>query len=239
MKKKPVNQIKKPSVDLVALRRAYELYADQCESGLGHVVARINDFRAWESHTDDYNLFDSVHPRIKEFDSVREKMGRKYKKLPLTIENIKLKIMDVAGIRIVVPFKDDIARVQELLQNRLVVVEVKDYINNPKENGYRSLHLQVQAEVPWGTTLITVPIEIQIRTKAMDVWASIEHIIYYKNRNTRNSEAAPEVVSRLKAIADALDTIDNMAMELRDLDLAEKLIDTIASPEKLAALLKD
>ena len=93
----------------------------------------------------------------------------------------------------------------------MTVVERKDYVKNPKENGYRSLHLIVEMDIYFMETSKRIPVEIQIRTEAMDLWASQEHRLHYKNANP-----SPETVERFSTLAKVLADFDEQAMALRD-----------------------
>lgn len=102
-----------------------------------------------------------------------------------TIENARKHLSDIGGIRIICSFTTDIYRVHELLdlQDDLNIVLIKDYIKNPKPNGYQSLHLHIEIPVYLSSGVVYTRIEVQVRTIAMDFWASLEHKIYYKFRN--------------------------------------------------------
>jgi putative GTP pyrophosphokinase len=148
------------------------------------------------------------------------------------IESIKSNIHDVAGIRIVTLYKDDIYRVRDALigqppiegqvvdgnvrlldeekNENIVLLEEKDYVAKPKINGYRSLHLIVEVQVRFKETMETVPVEIQIRTKAMDLWASIEHDCRYKNACPSKDAEIFDELSRI------VDNFDESAIKLRD-----------------------
>ena len=99
-----------------------------------------------------------------------------------TVENVEAHLMDVAGIRIITSYIQDVYRMVEMLkrQDDLEIVEIKDYIANPKPNGYRSLHVIVRIPVFFMDSKQMIPVEVQIRTIAMDFWASLEHDLKYK-----------------------------------------------------------
>ncbi|WP_034429938.1 GTP pyrophosphokinase, partial [Caldisalinibacter kiritimatiensis] len=127
-----------------------------------------------------HNPIEHIKSRVKSMDSLKEKLIRKG--YEVNIENAKKFINDIAGARIICSFTSDIYTIYELIkkQSNLKVVEVKDYIKNPKPNGYRSLHLLVEVPVFLTNRIEEVRVEIQIRTIAMDFWASLEHRIFYK-----------------------------------------------------------
>lgn len=160
----------------------------------------------------DYNPIEHIRYRVKKPDSIREKLVRIG--LEPTIENARTNIFDIAGIRIICAFTADIYKVVDLLsqQSDINIVEVKDYIKNPKENGYRSLHVHIEYPVFLSSGTVPTRVEIQLRTIAMDFWASIEHKIYYKYR-----EKAPgDIQTHLKECADMITKLDNRMYQLKN-----------------------
>lgn len=158
----------------------------------------------------DYNPIEHTSSRVKSFESIIGKIQRK--KLPFSIDSIRSGIKDVAGIRITCSFISDIYRIQEMLQKHfdVEIYEVKDYISNPKPNGYRSLHLIAGVPVVMTTGREMVCVEIQIRTIAMDFWASLEHKIFYKY-----DQAVPiHLTQELKQAADAANVLDEQMERL-------------------------
>lgn len=128
----------------------------------------------------DYNPIETIKSRLKSMDSIVDKLQRK--KLPLELESIENNLKDVAGIRVICPFLSDIYRMASCLmeQDDIVVIEKKDYIKNPKKNGYRSLHLIVETPIFLQKEKRMMKVEVQFRTIAMDFWASLEHRMHYK-----------------------------------------------------------
>ncbi|MEB7745457.1 GTP pyrophosphokinase family protein [Staphylococcus equorum] len=134
-----------------------------------------------------HNPIHHMERRVKEMRSLIKKLNRKG--LEISTESARENILDIAGIRVICNYIDDIYVIEELLlkQEDVKLLKRKDYIGNPKDNGYRSLHIVVAIPVFLANTLETVPVEIQIRTIGMDMWASLEHKIRYKNtENTEN-----------------------------------------------------
>ena len=132
------------------------------------------------------NPIDSIHTRIKSPESIYrklQKMGHEF-----TAENIEQYLNDVSGIRVICPFINDIYTVANLLaqQDDIEVLQIKDYIKNPKPNGYRSYHMIVQIPVFFSKGKTPMRVEVQIRTIAMNFWASLEHQIRYK-KNLENT----------------------------------------------------
>ena len=137
-----------------------------------------------------------------------------------TIENMRNYINDIAGIRIVCSFTSDIYRLAEMIgkQNDLTVICVKDYIKNPKVSGYKSFHMHVTVPIFLSDRVVNTKVEIQIRTIAMDFWASLEHKIYYKFEGH-----APEYISRdLRACAEIVSNLDAKMLQLNEAILEEK-----------------
>ncbi|MBQ9695822.1 MAG: GTP pyrophosphokinase family protein [Oscillospiraceae bacterium] len=126
------------------------------------------------------NPIHSIDSRIKSGKSIMGKLQRKG--LPMTAQSAQKNLTDIAGIRVVCYYIDDIYAIAELLTRRgdFEVIKLKDYIKNPKPSGYRSFHMVVMVPVYMSTKKMTVPVEIQIRTIAMDFWASLEHQLHYK-----------------------------------------------------------
>ena len=165
------------------------------------------------------NPIHHVESRIKSPESIFEKLGR-YGKEP-TLENMERYIMDIAGIRVICSYIHDVYNLLELLrkQDNLTIVTVKDYIADPKPNGYRSLHVIVRIPVYFLDKKELIPVEIQLRTIAMDFWASLEHDLKYKAvRRIQGidsyhelkdcSRIIEEVESRMQILARALDADD-------------------------------
>ena len=147
-----------------------------------------------------YDLIDHIDTRIKEPKSIVKKMEKK--KYDKTYLNLIEKINDIAGIRIVCTLKDDIFFIRDLVKQipDIHVLKEKDYVTNPKESGYSSYHMIVEVPVKLTQKTIYVKCEIQIRTLAMDFWASFEHKVKYKTKNDVNPKMSKELVSCEKMI---------------------------------------
>ena len=134
-----------------------------------------------------------------------QKIGKIQKKgLDRSVDSIKNNIFDIAGLRVITNYIDDIYTVEKLLsqQDDIEVIRRKDYIKNPKESGYRSLHLVVKVPVFKANDVEKVPVEIQIRTIGMDMWASLEHELRYKTDVNRAEEFAANLVDNANALFD-------------------------------------
>lgn len=147
-----------------------------------------------------YDLIDHIDTRIKEPKSIVKKMEKK--KYDKTYLNLIEKINDIAGIRIVCTLKDDIFFIRDLVKQipDIHVLKEKDYVTNPKESGYSSYHMIVEVPVKLTQKTIYVKCEIQIRTLAMDFWASFEHKVKYKTKNDVNPKMSKELVNCAKMI---------------------------------------
>ena len=157
------------------------------------------------------NPISSIHTRLKSQTSILEKMARLG--VAPTRENVETYLNDIAGIRVICSYIDDIYRLADALtrQADIKLIEKKDYISNPKPNGYRSLHLIVSVPIFFAESVKEVKAEVQIRTIAMDFWASLEHQIKYK----KHVEHAEDVIARLKECADEIAHVDETMQQLR------------------------
>ena len=159
----------------------------------------------------DRNPFESIESRLKSPTSIVEKMMMHG--MEINVENMEGEIFDIAGIRVVCSFKEDIYRLCDLLvqQDDVLLLARKDYIKNPKPNGYRSFHIIVDIPIFLSEGKKHMKVEVQFRTIAMDFWASVEHKLKYK-KEIKNPE---EVVSRLKKCADSLADMDDEMEAIR------------------------
>lgn len=128
----------------------------------------------------DRNPIESISTRLKSIDQIYDKARRK--SIPLTLSDIENNIYDIAGVRVVCPFENDIYMLRDsiLTHDDIKLFEERDYIKNPKESGYRSLHLIVEVPIYLDKGKKLMKVEIQLRTMAMDQWASLEHRLMYK-----------------------------------------------------------
>lgn len=161
----------------------------------------------------DRNPIETIKTRLKSFESITEKLMRRG--LPLTIESVEANLSDVAGVRVICPFVDDIYTIAEcfLSQDDVRLVKATDYIKYPKENGYRSLHLIVEIPIYLQKEKRMMPVEVQLRTIAMDFWASLEHKMHYKKDIPE--EIADELKHELKNCAEDIAGLDVRMGEIR------------------------
>lgn len=157
-----------------------------------------------------YNPIHHIEDRLKSPKSIFEKLRRKDK--PFSVDSAKKNLYDIAGIRVICNYIEDIYTVADLLtaQDDVKLVERKDYIKSPKPNGYRSLHLVIQTPVYLSDAKEHVFVEVQIRTIAMDFWASLEHELKYKTDN----EVSAELAARLKQCAETIAATDAEMQEI-------------------------
>ena len=157
------------------------------------------------------NPISTIHTRLKSQTSILEKMNR-IGYAP-TVENIVTHLNDIAGVRVICAYVDDIYEIADALirQDDIHLIRKKDYIANPKPNGYRSLHLIVSVPVFFAESKKEMKVEVQIRTIAMDFWASLEHQIKYK-KDISNAE---EIIGRLKNCADVIAGTDLEMQKIR------------------------
>lgn len=157
------------------------------------------------------NPITSINSRLKSSASIMEKLNRKG--LSFTVENVETNLYDVAGIRIVCSYVDDIYVLAQALakQDDITVIREKDYIKNPKPNGYRSYHMIVSVPVFFSDQTREMAVEVQIRTIAMDFWASLEHQLKYK-QNIPNQQA---IVKQLRECADVISMTDQKMIGIR------------------------
>lgn len=147
-----------------------------------------------------YSVINNIDCRIKSPESIVKKM--KKKKYDLNYSALIENINDVAGIRIVCPFKTDIPKIKEIIEadSNIEIIEVKDYINLPKKSGYSGMHLIGQVPVDIGDAVAGVKIEIQIRTMAMNFWATTEHKIKYKAQSKLSKADSKKMILYAKII---------------------------------------
>lgn len=171
---------------------------------INEVLTKVEILRQEFTHLYRYNPIEHVSSRVKTPESLAQKLVRKGVKM--SSESVANNIYDVAGVRITCSFIGDCYRVMSALtsQDDIEVVEVKDYIKHPKKNGYKSLHVIVRIPIFLSTGAKKIPVELQIRTIAMDFWAALEHKIFYKY-DREVPEHLTEELFNAAVVADQLD----------------------------------
>ena len=210
---------------LEQIRKDYETYKGYCDCGRRVVMSYAKNSELMIRMSGNLNHEDIVKGviyRMKDFDTVVEKTIRK--NYPLSMDSIKTNITDIAGVRIITYYRDDVYHVRDEIvrSSGLKVLEEIDYIKNPKPNGYRSLHLvlEVPISIPGKdeeadddgeTPAIKVPVEVQIRSMFEEVWGEGDHLTNYK-KDTPSEEA----IAVFKHMGDLLDQLDDDLIRLRD-----------------------
>ena len=161
----------------------------------------LNDELAFKTKR---NPIESIESRVKKPASIIEKLRRKH--FPLTVDSIFQNLHDVAGGRVICSFIEDIYDVAEMFlsQDDITLIERKDYIRRPKDNGYRSLHLIVEVPIFLSDRTVNMKVEVQIRTMAMDFWAALEHQANYK----KGIEGIDELIVELAECANIINQTD-------------------------------
>jgi len=190
--------------DMRQIRHDFARFLMHYKFGMDEIVTKISILRDEFTHLHDYNPIEHISSRLKTPESILQKMQRKG--CEPSIEAIRSTITDIAGVRVTCSFVSDTYRVFELLtgQTDIRVVDVRDYIKNPKSNGYTSLHALVEVPVFLSDGPVPVIVEVQIRTIAMDFWASLEHKIYYKYQR----QVPTELLDGLREAADTARRLD-------------------------------
>ncbi|MGO4490281.1 GTP pyrophosphokinase [Microbacterium sp. 2RAF4] len=188
------------------LRDELQRFLREYEFGMREVETKISILRDEFTHDHAYNPIEHVKSRLKSPDSIVEKLARKGIDEP-DFDRIRADITDIAGVRVTCSFVADVYRLFDLLtaQDDVTVRTVKDYIAHPKANGYKSLHAIIEVPVFLSTGALSVPVEVQFRTIAMDFWASLEHKIYYKFSN----QVPSHLVDSLSDAAEAASELDS------------------------------
>ena len=188
------------------MQRSMSLY----ESGIKEICTKLEILQREAQVQGIHNPIESIKSRVKNIFSVIEKLNRKG--FEVSMESVEKNLYDVAGVRVICPYIDDIYVVAERIrrQDDLRVLIEKDYIKYPKANGYRSFHMVVEVPVFLSDSKRYVRVEIQLRTIAMDFWASLEHQIRYK----MESQIPDEISYRLRQSAETIAATD---AEMQDL----------------------
>ncbi|NYF16725.1 putative GTP pyrophosphokinase [Microbacterium sp. AK009] len=209
--------------EMRALRNEMQRFLLEYRFGMQEIETKIGILRDEFLYLHDYNPIEHVSSRVKSPDSIVDKVARKGIEPEFAV--VREHITDIAGVRITCSFVTDAYRLFDLLtrQDDVTVRTVKDYISDPKPNGYKSLHAIVEVPVFLSTGRVVVPVEVQFRTIAMDFWASLEHKIYYKY-----DRQVPEGL--IESLKDAADTAAELDARMERLHR-----ELHASPEAAAA----
>lgn len=205
------DQLSKMQEELESLKALMSCY--QC--ALFEVETKFRVLNEQFSLRHERNPIDSIRTRMKSPESIREKLIRK--KLPVNIHAIETELYDIAGIRVICSFVDDIYMLAECLlqQDDITLIEKKDYIANPKENGYRSLHLVVEVPIFLQDEKRLMKVEVQLRTIAMEFWANLEHKLRYKKNLPEH--IAELTAAELSECADMSAQLDQKMQNVRNI----------------------
>jgi putative GTP pyrophosphokinase len=190
----------------------FQILMMKYECALSEVRTKFDVLNKELSIITNRNPIESIKMRIKTPASIASKL--KSKGVDFTLENIDAHLSDIAGIRVVCSFVDDIYMLAECLQNQddITVIQKKDYIKKPKKSGYRSLHLIISIPIFLTDKKEYMKVEVQFRTIAMDFWASLEHKMKYK----KNIENQDVIVDDLKFSADLINQLDRRMQQIRE-----------------------
>ena len=195
---------------LEELRREYTQIQGVYEAAIREIDARLKTLDSEFSFKHMHNPIHHIESRVKSLNSIVMKLHSMG--YPISISCAKKTLHDIAGVRVVCRYVDDIYRIADLLlaQDDISLILEKNYIENPKPNGYRSLHIVVDVPVYMSKGKLFIPVEIQIRTVAMDFWATLEHGIRYKSSDA----VPPKIVKELRACADVITETDYKMQEI-------------------------
>jgi putative GTP pyrophosphokinase len=205
-----------PTLDIEDFRALREQFTDFMlgyKFAIDEITTKINILREDFNNAHEYNPIEHINSRLKAPESVLEKVRRK--NYQMNLASIRENVLDIAGVRVICSFISDIVKIRDMIagQEDVTVLEERDYISHRKPNGYRSLHLIVSIPVFRSDRTDRIPVEIQIRTIAMDFWASLEHKIYYKYRG----EVPPNLQGELAEAAEAAAALDEKMESLHRL----------------------
>ena len=181
-------------------------------AALQEVSTKLNILNEEFQHIHRYNPIEHIGTRIKSPERIVKKLKKNGHES--SIENMIRYVNDIAGVRLICSFTSDIYKLAKMIasQNDLKVLEIKDYIKNPKQSGYKSYHMIVTVPIFLSDHIVETKVEIQIRTIAMDFWASLEHKIYYKFEGN-----APAYISKqLRECAKMVSSLDERMLQLND-----------------------
>ena len=164
----------------------------------------------------DRNPISNIKTRLKKLDSIQKKLEKN--DWPLTVESMEENLHDIAGVRVICSFTEDVYRVADALlsQDDITLIEKKDYIANPKPNGYRSLHLIVTVPIFLADEKRRMKVEIQLRTIAMDSWATLEHQLRYKKDLEFTDDMAAELYRCAQISAELDERMDHLRSAVYD-----------------------
>ena len=201
----------RPEIDeLAKFIKLFQLY----QSGQKEISTKLENLDSEFQVNYDYNPIHHMESRMKSMQSLIKKASKKG--YDLTVDSIQKNIYDIAGIRVITNYIDDIYNIEKMLtsQDDVTLLRRKDYVKHPKESGYRSLHIIVKVPVFQSKGPVDVPVEIQIRTVGMDMWASLEHKLRYKTNV--DQALVDQYGGQLKDYSDELERIERGMQGIHD-----------------------
>lgn len=172
-----------------------------------------DDFRMKHSYVPIHHM----QSRLKSFESLMDKAERYGIEDPIhNLDTVRAEVFDIAGIRVVCNYREDIYTMSELLlkQSDVDLIKIKDYCKNPKPSGYRSLHVVISIPVFLVNSKTTVPVEIQFRSIAMDTWASLEHELKYKNKGALTEDIQKQLTQCAKTLSDVDEQMERIRHQI-------------------------
>lgn len=209
-----LNELDENAQDMLLMQtESLETLMTMYQCAITKLRARIEVVTAEFEINKHRNPVEYIESRIKKPAHIIEKLHRKG--VEISVDSIIYNLNDVAGIRLICSFVDDIYEVADMLlkDTTFTLVETVDYIKNPKPNGYRSLHLVVEVPIVFSNAVQKMRVEVQIRTIAMDFWAQLEHQMHYKKAHSEKDE---QIVKELKDCADTIYQTDLKMQALRE-----------------------
>lgn len=193
-------------------------------SALKQVGTKLEILNDEFQHVHKYNPIEHIKSRIKSSESIVKKLRKNG--YDATIENMVEYVNDIAGVRVICSFTSDIYRIAEMIgnQNDLSVMSVKDYIKNPKASGYKSYHMIVKVPIFLSDRIVDTKVEIQIRTVAMDFWASLEHKIHYKFEGEAPVHIEQELVECARMVSELDAKMLSLNEEVRRIGESEDFV---------------
>ena len=193
-------------------------------SALKEIGTKLEILNDEFQHVHRYNPIEHIKSRIKSPESIVKKL--KKNGYDSTIENMVKYVNDIAGIRVICSFTSDIYRIAEMLINQsdIKVISVKDYIKKPKPSGYKSYHLIVTVPIFLSDRIVDAKVEIQIRTVAMDFWASLEHKIHYKFEGDAPEHIKAELIECARMVADLDSRMLSLNDEIIEISMQQEMI---------------
>ena len=212
------NTLAKNPNDFYKMAFEYQQLMMVYESAIKQIETKLDILNKENKVSGRRNPIETVKSRIKSPQSIASKLEKK--KLPVTFESMVENLHDIAGVRVICPYISDIYSVRDMLlkQPDITLLEEKDYIKNPKESGYRSLHLVIEIPVYLSESTHRVKVEVQLRTIAMDFWACLEHELHYKTTTNVPESVRRELFRVAETIAMTDREMEEIAFELQNLD---------------------